>query len=131
MRSISVRCVALKDCAWAGAAGSASRTANSAATHGPTHGRRSNVIIVVLLSSAAQGALRGLEAGEVVGFDPARRADGKAHLGAGGNLARGLEVAADESRLRGGEIGAGEVVFLAIGHRELHEAFGRFRLTHH
>src|SRR5499427_11012531 len=66
----------------------------------------------VLLSSGAQAALWGLEAGEVVGLDPARRADGKARLGAGGNLARGLEVAADESRLRGGEIGAGEVVFL-------------------
>src|SRR5262245_64039132 len=74
----------------------------------------------VLLSSAAQSALRGFEAGEVVGFDPARRADGKARLGAGGDLARGLDVAADECRLRGGEIGVGEVVFLAIGHRQLH-----------
>src|SRR5215468_9473669 len=120
MRSISLRCASLKDCACAGAAGRASSTANSAATHG----RTSNLIIVRPLSSGAQGALRGLEAGEVVGLDPARRADGKAGLGAGGNLARGLEVAADERRLRGGKIGAREVVLLAIGHRQLHEAFG-------
>src|SRR5262249_9757698 len=84
----------------------------------------------VLLSSSAQSALRELEAGEVVGLDPARRADGKAGLGAAGNLARRLEVAADERRLGGGEIGVREVVFLAIGHRELRVAFGRFRLTH-
>src|SRR5262249_42899156 len=85
----------------------------------------------VLLSSAAQGALGGLEASEVVGFDPARRADGKARLGAGGNLTCGLDVAADESRLRRSEIGAGEVVFLAIGHRQLHVGIGRFRLAHY
>src|SRR5262249_55927551 len=77
------------------------------------------------------GAWWELEAGEVVGLDPARRADGKAGFGAAGNLARGLEVAADERRLGRGEVGVREVVFLAIGHRELHEAFGRFRLAHH
>src|SRR5437773_11480817 len=120
MRSISLRCASLKDSLarerQTGPAGP-----QTARQHMGAHQISSSF---VLLSSGAQGALRGLEAGEVVGLDPARRADGKAGLGAGGNLARGLEVAADERRLRGGELGAGGAVLLAIGHRELHEAFG-------
>ena len=40
-----------------------------------------------------------------------------------------LKVAAHEGRLRGCEIGPGEVVLLAVGHRELAVCVRRFRLA--
>ena len=70
-----------------------------------------------------------LEGGDVVGLHPAGRADRKAGLGAGGELARGPQVAAREGGLRGGEIGLGEVALAAIGHGELGIGVRRFRLA--
>src|SRR5262245_39468087 len=126
MRSISLRCSPVKDCARAGAAaGTVARSANSAATNG----RETNFIGVHPLLLAAERALRWLQAGEIVGFDPAGRSDRKARPGARGDFTRGLEVAAHEGRLRGGEIGVGQVVLEAVGHRQLAVGVGRFRLT--
>src|SRR5262245_23614479 len=114
MRSISLRCSPVKDCACAGAAaGTATRSANSAAVNG----REENFIGIRPLSRAAERALRWLQAGEIVGFDPAGRSDRKAPPRARGDLALGLDVAAHEGRLRGGEIGVGQVVLEAVGHR--------------
>src|SRR5262245_46784152 len=97
MRSISLRCSPVKDCARAGAAaGTVRRSATSAATNG----REANFIGGHPSSLAAERALRWLQAGEIVGFDPAGRPNRKARLGARGDLARGLEVAAHEGRLR-------------------------------
>ena len=45
----------------------------------------------------------------LLGRDPGGRADGEPRLGAGRKLARGLEVAAGEGGLRGGEVGLGDV----------------------
>src|SRR5436190_14106664 len=87
--------------------------------------------LFVLLSSTPHGAFWGLEAGEVVGLDPAWRSDGKAGFGPGSKFARGLDVAADESRLRGGEIRTGEVVLEAVGHRQMAVGVGRVRLAQH
>src|SRR6478752_1721549 len=124
--SISPRWSALNDCARAGAAaGSASRTANSAAARG----REARFMVFVLLSSMAPRALRRLVAGEVVGFHPTGRADRETGLGPRSNLARGLHVAAHEGRLRGCEVRARQVVLLAIGHGQLAVGIGRFRLA--
>src|SRR5262245_28070609 len=110
MRSISLRCSPVKVCARAGAAAAtATRSANSAVANG----REANLIGVRPLSRAAERALRWLQAGEIVGFDPAGRSDGKARPRARGDLARGLDVAAHEGRLRGREIGVGQVVLEA------------------
>src|SRR6266550_7546895 len=81
--------------------------------------------LFVLLSSMAQGAFWRLEAGEVVGPDPAWRSDRKAGFGPGGNFACGLDVAADEGRLGGREIRMGQVVLLAVGHRQMAVGIGR------
>src|SRR5262245_40143707 len=116
MRSTSLRCSPVNVCARAGAAaGTATRSANSAAANG----REVNFIGVGPLSRAAERALRWLQAGEIVGFDPPGRSDREARPRARGDLARGLDVAAHEGGLRGGEIGVGQVVLEAVGHRQV------------
>src|SRR5258706_14948561 len=126
MCSISPRCGAEKLCARDGA-GSISRAAVAAAAS-----RRGVMVIGFflcdgLVSGGSLGQAAGierLEAGDVVGLDPARRTDGETRLGAGGDLARGLVVAADEGGLGGGEVGLREVAFAAIRHREIVIAVG-------
>ncbi len=129
MRSISPRCAAVKDCACAEprrAAPAGPRTARQ------RHGRRSNVIIVRPSVIRPRKALcGGLRLAMSSALTQPGEPTGKARLGAGGDLARGLDVAAHEGRLRGGEIGVGEVALLAIGHRQLAVAVGRFRLARH
>src|SRR6266851_10180703 len=126
MRSISPRCSPVKDCAAAGAAaGRTSGTASRAAANE----RARNCMVVVLLSSIAESAPWRLVAGDVVGLDPAGRPDRETRLGAGGDLARGLEVAAHEGRLGGGEIRVRQVVLLAVGHREVGVGVGRLGLA--
>src|SRR5712675_1170076 len=107
MRSISPRCGGEKLCARDGA-GSISRAAVAAAAS-----RRGVMFIrfflcdgVPLGDSWTHAAGFGrLEAGDIVGLDPARRTDRETRLGAGGDLARGLVVAADEGGLGGGKVG--------------------------
>src|SRR5262249_54380595 len=101
MRSISPRCCPVKDCAEAGAAaGKTSGTASRAAANR----RARSCMAAVLLSSIAESAPRRLVGGDIVGFDPAGRPDRETGLGTRGDLARGLEIAAHEGCLRGGEI---------------------------
>src|SRR6267154_4221105 len=64
-------------------------------------------------------------------LDPARRTDGETRLGAGGDLARGLVVAADEGGLGGGEVGLREVTLSAIRHRKIIIAIGNIRVARH
>src|SRR4029077_8461549 len=87
--------------------------------------------LFVLLWSTPQGALRGFEAREIVGLHPAWRSDRKAGFGPGGKFARGLDVAADVSRLRGREIRTRQVVLQAVGHRQMAVGVGRVLLAHH
>ena len=54
---------------------------------------------------------------------------GRRVLGARGQLAGSLEIAALERGLRRGEVGVGEVAFAAVGHRKLGVSFRRFRLA--
>src|SRR4051812_49896535 len=103
MRSISPRCGAEKLCARDGA-GSISRAAVTAAAS-----RRGVVVIGFFLCDGVPSGdswthaarIGRLEAGDIVGLDPARRADRETRLGAGGDLACRLVVAADERRPRG------------------------------
>src|SRR6516225_5285472 len=84
----------------------------------------------ILSSLRMQRALlRWLVAGNIVSLDPPRRADREAGLGAGGNLARRLDIAAHEGGLGGGEIRPRKVVLLRVGHGKLCIAVGRFRLA--
>src|SRR5215831_10059762 len=71
----------------------------------------------LLWSSGGSGGR--LDADDVVGAHPGGRTDGQAGLGARGELPRGLDVAAVEGSLRGGEIGLREIALAAVGHREL------------
>src|SRR5215472_2710180 len=64
-----------------------------------------------------------LRGDDIVGPDPAWCADGKARLGARGEFAGGLVVAA--------QIGFRVISFLAIGHRQLAEAQRRLGLACH
>src|SRR5579863_7805281 len=69
-----------------------------------------------------------VEGDDIVRSDPAGRADRKAHLGARREFARRLVVATRERRLRGREVGIGDVTLTAIGHGELLIGVARFGL---
>src|SRR5215472_3340051 len=72
-----------------------------------------------------------LRGDDIVGPDPAWCADGKARLGARGEFAGGLVVAAQIGGLGGRKIGFRVISFLAIGHRQLAEAQRRLGLPCH
>src|SRR5215469_17816705 len=67
--------------------------------------------------------------GNVVRLDPAGRADREAVLGAAREHARRLDVAAQQRRLGGSEIGMAEIALAAIGDGELRIALGGFGLA--
>src|SRR4029077_4949787 len=87
--------------------------------------------LFVLLSSTALSAFWGIEAGKIVGPDPAWRSDRKGVLCPGGKLARGLEVAADVGRLRGREVRMRQAVLQAVGHRKMAVNVARVLFAHH
>src|SRR5262249_11688335 len=74
---------------------------------------------------------RPLRRYDVVGLDPSWCADRETGLGAGGELARGLVVPAQVSRLGRGQIGFCIVSLPAISHRELRVAERRLRFPRH
>src|SRR4051812_31774130 len=79
--------------------------------------------LVVSLSGKRFGAHN------IVSFDPSGGPDRKAGLGPGGEITRGLIVAAQEGGLGRGQIGLRIVTLAAIGHRELHVADRRLGLA--
>ena len=101
------------------AAPSAAMASNGGA--GKAQRRRRKVMAVIPCRSLSVGwrVLGDLTLDDVVGLHPGGRADRQTGLGARGELARGLDVAAREGGLRGGEIGLREVALAAVGHGEL------------
>src|SRR5580704_15605688 len=59
-----------------------------------------------------------VEGNNIIRPDPAGRSDRESLLGPFGEFARGLVIAAGESRLRGRKIGIGKVVIAAVSHRQ-------------
>src|SRR5665213_2752288 len=76
-------------------------------------------------------ALGRLGDDDIVGLDPSGSADGETGLGAGGQFARGLVVAAQIGGLGRGQIGLRVISFSAIGHGKLRIAQRRLGFAGH
>src|SRR5437868_4946921 len=137
--SISPRCGSEKLCADASAGTPHNASANSADWKLRSEGigkssrakqakvSRSRLLkrLVVLLAGHRPGA------DDIVGLDPTGRADGETGLGARGELACRLVVAAQKGGLCRSQIGLRVVALAAIGHRELGIADRRLRFARH
>src|SRR5258708_2186231 len=139
MVSMSPRWVSEKLCAEAATGMAPRASASSAGTSKRNEGigeilfrdsrlrnrKRPGVSLVALLAG------QRLCCDDVVGLDPSGCADGETGLGARGEFARGLVVAAKESGLRRREVSLCVISLSAIGHGELHIPQRRLGLACH